>query len=104
MLATSASRIVMKSDDDKGIRLLTCAAPTPCDEVIRLNPRIANIQPASMTLINHTSSTGAPLKAIAMKPPGYQAGKAYPTFFGLRRVGGQERERGSGVACEHETG
>lgn len=81
VLATSATRVVIKIEDEKGIRLLTCAAPTPCDEVIRLNPRIANIQPASMTLIDYTSSTGVPLKAVVIKPPGYQAGKAYPTIF-----------------------
>lgn len=78
VLTTRQDRVIAKSVDDKGVHLWTCVAPEACNEVIRLNPQAAEIQPAPSTLIEYTSATGEPLKAVVMKPPGYQTGKAYP--------------------------
>jgi acetyl esterase/lipase len=82
VLATVQDRMVLKSEDEKGVHLWTCAAEAPqaCTEVIRINRQTAHIKPALSTLIEYTSAKGEPLKAVVLRPPGYETGKPWPTI------------------------
>src|SRR5258708_6005479 len=77
--AALKDRVIARSEDQGDVHLWTCAA-SACKEIIRLNPQTANIKSAPISLMEYTTSNGEALKAVVIKPPDYQPGKAYPTI------------------------
>ncbi len=73
--------LVFKQDEPDSTTVKICKMDTEaCSTIHRINPQLQGIAAGQKRMVEYKSTDGASLNAIALLPPGYRPGQAYPTI------------------------